>query len=299
MQLMIHHLLIHKGSYCTTDTDPTPTITGLGGGTFTIDNGGVINAGSGVIDLDASGVGAYVVTYTTNGPCPTSTTFNITITNNADATITAAGPFCETDAAVNLTAATGGGTWTGTGITNGTTGTFDPSVAGPGTHTITYTITGSCGDVDTEDITVNATDDPSFSYAQGSYCLSDPDPTPTVTGLGGGTFTIDNGGVINATTGQIDIPGSGAGLYTVTYTTNGPCPTSTTFAVTLTTGADATITAAGPFCESDAAVNLTAVDGGGTWTGTGITNGTTGTFDPATAGPGTHTITYYNYWYLR
>jgi gliding motility-associated-like protein len=279
-------------TYCTTDTDPTPTITGLTGGTFSIDNGGSINAGTGVIDLDASGPGSYTITYLTNGPCPTSSTFSITITNNADATITTAGPFCENDAAVTLSAVTGGGTWSGTGITNGTTGEFDPSVAGVGTHTITYTIAGSCGATDTENITVNATDDPSFLFAQGSYCLSDPNPTPTVSGLGGGTFTIDNGGSINPTTGEIDITGSGAGSYTVTYTTNGPCPTSTTFAVSLTTGANATITAAGPFCESDAAVILSAVDAGGTWSGTGITNATTGEFDPSVAGAGTHTITY-------
>lgn len=53
-----------------------------------------------------------------------------------------------------------------------------------------------------------------------------------------------------------------------------------------------TITPAGPFCLSDPAVMLTAVDGGGTWTGIGITNGATGEFDPVVAGIGNHTITY-------
>lgn len=281
-----------QGSYCTTDPNPTPTVTGLGGGTFTIDNGGTINPSTGEIDIAASGTGSYTVTYTTNGPCPNSTTFAVTITSGADATITAAGPYCENDPAVTLVAVDAGGTWTGTGITNGTTGEFDPATAGAGTHTITYQISGSCGDTDTETITVNALDDPSFTYAQGSYCTSDPNPSPTVTGLGGGTFTIDNGGTINSSTGEIDIAASGAGSYTITYTTNGPCPSSTTFAVVITTGADATITAAGPYCEIDPAVTLVAVDAGGTWTGTGITNGTTGEFDPATAGVGTHTITY-------
>jgi hypothetical protein len=281
-----------QGSYCLTDADPLPTITGLAGGTFSIDGTGSINTSTGLIDLGSSGVGSYTVTYLTNGPCPTSTTFAVVITAGANATISAAGPFCETDASLNLTAVDAGGTWSGTGITDANAGTFDPATAGPGTHTITYTIAGSCGDTDTEDIVVNATDDASFSYSQGSYCLSDPNPSATITGLAGGTFTIDNGGTINATTGQIDIAASGAGSYTITYTTNGPCPTSSTFGVTLTTAADATISAAGPFCESDASVTLTAVDAGGTWSGTGITNGTTGEFDPTTAGPGTHTITY-------
>ena len=281
-----------QASYCLTDTDPTPNITGLAGGTFSIDNAGVINAGSGVIDLSASGTGSYVVTYLTNGPCPTSTTFNLTITTGANATISAAGPFCESDASVLLTAVDGGGTWTGTGIINGATGEFDPATAGPGTHTITYTIAGACGDTDTEDITVNADQDASFNYSSGSYCLTDPDPIANITGTTGGTFSIDNAGVINAADGTIDIGASGAGSYTVTYTTAGPCADVQTFAVNLTNGADATISATGPFCETDASVTLTAVDGGGTWTGTGITNGATGDFDPATAGPGTHTITY-------
>ncbi len=279
-------------SYCLSDPDPTPTVSGTPGGTFTIDNSGTINSATGEIDLSASGTGSFVVTYTTPAPCSDSQTFNLTITSAANATITATSAVCENDAAFNLSAADPGGTWSGTGITDAVNGTFDPSVAGAGTHTITYTISGSCGDTDTEDVVVNAADDASFSYASASYCLSDPDPTPTVTGTGGGTFSIDNGGTINPTTGEIDISASGANSYVVTYTTGGVCPDTQTFNVTLTTGADATITPAGPFCESDAAVTLSAADPGGTWSGTGITNASTGEFDPATAGAGTHTITY-------
>ena len=51
--------------------------------------------------------------------------------------------FCQNDPATNLIAASSGGTWTGPGITNASAGTFNPSVAGVGTHTITYTM--PCG----------------------------------------------------------------------------------------------------------------------------------------------------------
>ena len=281
-----------QGSYCLTDPNPTPTLTGLVGGTFSIDNGGVINPATGQIDIPGSGAGSYVVTYLTNGPCPTSTTFNVTLTSGADATITAAGPFCATDAAVILTAVDGGGVWAGTGITNTSTGAFDPATSGAGVTNITYTIAGSCGDTDNINITVNATDDASFSFAQASFCASDPNPSPTITGLAGGTFSIDNGGVINPSTGVIDLIGSGNGSYIITYLTNGPCPTTTTFNMTITNTLDATITAAGPFCANDPAVNLSAVDGGGVWSGTGITDVNLGTFNPATAGAGVHNITY-------
>ena len=209
-----------------------------------------------------------------------------------DATITAAGPFCENDAPVTLSAVDPGGAWSGNGITNTSTGTFDPSVAGPGSHIITYSITGSCTDTDTETIVVNAQDDASFSYSPTTFCTTDPNPTPTITGTSGGTFTIDNSGVINASTGEVNITGSGAGVFNVTYTTNGTCPDTSTVTINITSGADATITAAGPFCENAASVTLSAVDPGGVWSGTGITNTSTGTFDPSTAGAGTHQIIY-------
>lgn len=50
------------------------------------------------------------------------------------------------------------------------------------------------------------------------------------------------------------------------------------------------ITPVGPFCVSSGAVQLTAVDMGGTWTGPGVSS--SGVFNPATAGVGTHTINY-------
>ncbi len=46
---------------------------------------------------------------------------------------------CQTDPAFDITVSVPGGTFSGPGITDATNGTFDPSVAGVGTHTITYT----------------------------------------------------------------------------------------------------------------------------------------------------------------
>lgn len=50
---------------------------------------------------------------------------------------------CISAAPFNLNALTGGGVWSGTGITNASTGTFSPAVAGIGTFTIYYTL--PCG----------------------------------------------------------------------------------------------------------------------------------------------------------
>lgn len=88
----------------------------------------------------------------------------------ANAAIDPAGPYCEDAPPATMTAASSGGTWSGTGITDPVNGTFDPATAGPGTHTITYTITGACGGSDTEDIIVNPLPTISFNADVTSGC---------------------------------------------------------------------------------------------------------------------------------
>jgi len=58
-----------------------------------------------------------------------------------DATICPAGPYCTTAPSVTLTPVTPGGTWSGAGVN--ASGVFNPATAGPGTHTIIYTL--ACG----------------------------------------------------------------------------------------------------------------------------------------------------------
>ncbi len=70
-----------------------------------------------------------------------------------DATICNVNAICQTASPFNLTAVTAGGTWSGTGITNPSAGTFDPSLAGPGTHWVYYTL--PCGS-DSIQIQVNS-----------------------------------------------------------------------------------------------------------------------------------------------
>jgi len=98
-----------------------------------------------------------------------------------DATICPAGPFCSTDAPVNLIRITPGGTWSGPGITNASTGTFSPSVAGAGTHTIIYTL--ACG-TDATTIIVN-------DCADLEVCI-EPNGQYTVSG-GTGPYTWESG----------------------------------------------------------------------------------------------------------
>ncbi len=58
-----------------------------------------------------------------------------------------------------------------------------------------------------------------FSYSQSSYRLDESNPTPTITGDSGGTFTATPEGLsINSSTGEITLSSSVINNYTVTYT---------------------------------------------------------------------------------
>ena len=101
----------------------------------------------------------YTVTGTNSFNCSASASITITVSPPADATIITTGPFCSADDPVVMNAVTSGGTWAGPGITNSNSGIFDPSVAGTGLHTISYTIPGTCGDSDAIEILVNESPD--------------------------------------------------------------------------------------------------------------------------------------------
>ena len=67
-----------------------------------------------------------------------------------------------------------------------------------------------------------------FSYPKSSYNQGESDPTPTITGTTGGTFTgtsgivfVDSGGSADSSTGQIDLSASSIATHTVTYTVSG------------------------------------------------------------------------------
>lgn len=70
-----------------------------------------------------------------------------------DAGIMGVAAQCSNGNPITLSANTAGGTWSGTGITSASAGTFSPQVAGVGTHTVTYTL--PCGASSTLTIVVN------------------------------------------------------------------------------------------------------------------------------------------------
>ena len=76
-----------SNSYCDNQTDPTPIISGVSGGTFSCNDANLVfvetgnNTGSsdGIIDLSATPEATYTITYQTPGNCFGTSTFDITI----------------------------------------------------------------------------------------------------------------------------------------------------------------------------------------------------------------------------
>jgi gliding motility-associated-like protein len=73
-----------------------------------------------------------------------------------------------------------------------------------------------------------------ITYPDNLYCLNEANPTPSLVGNAGGTYTSGNGLSINAATGQINLATSTPGAYAITYTTPGnQCPATSTFNLTI------------------------------------------------------------------
>ena len=134
-----------------------------------------------------------------------------------------ASAFCEdaSDPTPTVTGNVGAGTFSSTAglvFVSTTTGEVDLSASTTGaTYVITYTDTDSA--TATFSLTVNALDDASFAYSDSSYPQNFSDPTPTITGVSGGTFSGTVGLVINSTTGEIDLDASTIATHTITYNT--------------------------------------------------------------------------------
>jgi gliding motility-associated-like protein len=301
----------YSGStYCQSGTDPTPTVTGTPGGTFSAIPAGLtfISTATGQIDLSASALNTYTITYTTPGPCGASSTASVTISTAPVATFSYTGtPYCANAADPSPTFSGGGsaGGFTapaGLVFVSTSTGQVDLSLSTPGTYTVTNTIaaSGGCASATaTSSITISPVQDSSFSYSAGTYCQSGADPTPVITGISGGTFTAAPAGIsfISTTTGEIDLSASALNTYTITYTTPGPCPSSSSISLTISTAPAATFSYTGtPYCANAADPFPTfgaGASAGGFTAPVGLVfvSTTTGQVDLSLSTPGTYLVT--------
>jgi gliding motility-associated-like protein len=224
--------------------------------------------------------------------CPTTTTtYRVTVTDRAGSApatdsitivvlpqpnMPAPIQVCETEPSFLLPAASpAGGYWDGPGITNPTTGRFDPGDAGGGFHVVQYYGPNGCpGDLNINVTPIDA--GPPVAACPGSppFILQNASPP-------GGTW----GGMHVSTFGTFTPPPS-QGTFRLGYTANGCTDSVTAYVDTIT------LTPIDTVCESLDRFNFTFWPPGGTWQGNGIVNAATGRFDASQAGLGSHNLTY-------
>ncbi|MBN1990908.1 MAG: immunoglobulin domain-containing protein [Bacteroidales bacterium] len=210
--------------------------------------------------------------------------------------------FIHTVTSVALTATPASGAFSGPGVIDlgGGSGTFNPSVAGVGTHEIHYIKTGG-GAYDVF-ITVHVIPAVTFAPSQTTFCVGGNNfaidgyvGTPA-----GGTFTFSGPGVISGTFYPA-VAGIGTHSITATYTLNGE---SNSASANLIVQASPSVTLNGlqiNQCQTEPDYTIRAQDPvtmafytSGTFTGPGITDNGDGTaiFSPIYADLGYHDITY-------
>ena len=273
------------GPYCA-DVAPVVLTAAQTGGTWS--GTGITNALTGAFNPASAIIGNNTITYSIGGPCPSIDTQVIVIYDVPDGTITPAGPYCQSALPAILTSATPGGTWSGTGINNASTGSFGSPTLAANTYSITYTTSGNCPRTFNQNIVVNASTNATINGA-GPYCADDPAVVLTAAQIGG---VWSGQGITNTITGEFNPANANVGNNTITYSIGGSCPSTDTQIILVNSLPDGTITPVGPFCQSDLPFNLTAASLGGTWSGVGINDVVTGSFGSTTLAANTYIVTY-------
>lgn len=266
-------------SYCVLDPNPTFTVAEAGG---TWNNGAVTQTGTDIeIDLATLGIVTdEMLIYTLVDPCGDKDTIWVSTTNQLDATITQVGPYCDSDNPVTLSVVDAGGTFSGTGV-DPVTGEFDPEAAGDGTHTITYTITGNCGDVQTIDIDVIRTPDPTITNTVFDFCEDHGDEVLTTAEAGGVWTELNtaNGG-FESVSSTFNTETTGDGTFNLEYSFGGQCPAKDTIILNVTALPVITFTPQDTLCIDASPVQIVAVatpSTSSTWSGAVDASGM---FDP-------------------
>lgn len=187
-----------------------------------------------------------------------------------------------------------GGTWTGPGVTSNQ---FLPSIlGGPDTVDLTYTFTTTFGCVDSDRVVVvvvvadsiNAGPGDTLCFNHGLDTIQGAFPGNGI--WSGGAYIIDP--AIGSFNTLLMSPGPNQIIYTFAPGTS--CETNDTTNIVIL---DTLAVDAGPdeiLCESTPSFLLSGfTPAGGIWSGIGISNSTTGAFDPGLVTPGSSVILTY------
>jgi hypothetical protein len=255
---------------------------------------GIMDSTSGIFNPILAGDGLHTISYTVVNTfgCDNIDTRTIRVyplpTVNAGDTIV----YCYTSDNIQLTGFTpgSGGIWSGTGIIDANNGIFNADMAGAtgmGIYddiVLTYTDGNNCTNLDTLVIqtvfgdTINAGLDFALCIDNGLDTLTGYIPTS------GGSWS--GTGIVNANLGVFNPATAGGGLHELIFTFGtGTCEKKDTIEILV--GIIPTVVAGNNqvVCIDEAPFSMFGFSPpNGTWTGIGITDASTGMFNPATAG---------------
>lgn len=209
-----------------------------------------------MVDPAALGAGTHTVTYTYSDPntgCTKTVSQPLVISTGITATLAALSPVCVNGAAVTLTGGSPtGGVYSGTGVSGGM---FYPTVAGVGSHTITYTYTNAngCIGTDSKPMVVHATTPIVFTPFPSVCFNATPFPLTNATPTGG----VYSGAGVTAGTFTPSVAGVGTHYIKYTYTNSNGCISidSTTITVNPSPSAPGVITGLNSLCQGTSGVN--------------------------------------------
>ena len=175
-----------------------------------------------------------------------------------------------------------GGIYTGAGVQGNS---YNPGVAGVGTHTVTYVYTdqNNCSNSSVQSVSVYSLTPPTV-ISGSAVCLNAPAFQVTVSPTGG---TFSGNGI--SQTGMITTTASGVFAFSYSIT-DGPCEAIVPSAFTIMPLPTVSVVANKTvFCLTSSQGVLSASPPGGMFGGNGVNNFL---FTPTVAGVGSHTLTY-------
>ncbi|MCB0706361.1 MAG: PKD domain-containing protein [Saprospiraceae bacterium] len=277
---------------CAND-DPVLLNTSPSGGSWT-DPAGILNGNEVAPQTVGPGSFNLLYTFTDNNNCSDSDSLEIVI-NDYPQPVASDSAFCYTPGAVMLPAANpAGGSWAGMGVVN-PAGLFDPAqTPGPGSYTLTYSLTDSSNCTGTTAIQIGIISPENVEAGTNTFVCQEDAPIllSDLASPAGGNWTSNSPGFTGTTFDpSLANPGSHWLYYTVGA---GNCQVMDSIRIQIV---DLTLTTAGPnqtVCIDGGPLTLNGYDPiGGEWSGPGISDPINGIFDPTLVGIGQFQINYF------
>ena len=237
---------------------------------------------------------SYVVSTDLTGICHGTDTVTVEIVSAFDPSFSFNSPICANDVNQTFIPVNSGGVWTGTGVVDGATGIFDPTIAGAGIIPVTYTIPGACANTTTVDIEVIGLPDATIT-APDQYCF-DGGALSLIAATPGGVFSGSGG--VDGVNETFDPTGLTPGVYNVYYTLTTPCTSIDTHKIEVLNSVPYSVVTPIVICDNESLVLSDSLTVGANYTepvvmnftGGGITNVSSGIFNGGLVTPGNHTI---------